>query len=289
MYYLSIKYSRDGFGTQLFNIIYGYFISKILNINYYFIPLERVGHNYENNKNYESDLNKFINYEKLLTITKIDKKISIYNLQELINYNFTLTNENILFIIEKRCLNIKMFVKDLNRKIIKPLTNIFFINKSNPFNDNIIHICIHIRSGDILFNIKKHKIRFIPIEQYKILISCIHNIFKDKKYKIHLFFEEKTNLGYNDKEIYRINKEIFNIYDLKDKNIVLEINNNLTDDFLKFIYADYFFMANSSFSNSAALLRKKNTYYVFNNINKFFWDKNEFVNIIDKPEDLNIS
>lgn len=292
MHYICVENGRDGFGFQLYHQIYGIIIAKKFKINYCYFPMERIGHNYDNDNAYEDDLNKFTNLEKIYSKPIIDKIIhvrDINNIQKIIDSDEA-KDRNILIFVRKLSNRMYCFQKlfwKYREKHLMPIIDNFLSDKENPFQNNKINIAIHIRSGDILMNKKKIDYsRFTPDSYYIQLCKFLHNKFKNKDYLIHIFFESKSNIGFGDKNLHKINSSIFNINSLLDKNVILHENGDLKKDFLMMVFADYLFVAKSSFSVMASFFNK-NKSYAFNDFHQGDFAGFKDIKIID-PQNINL-
>ncbi len=292
MYYICIENGRDGFGYQLYHQIYSIILAKKFKINYCYRPMGRIGHNYENNSSYEDDLNKFTNLEKMFTQPYIDKTIHIKDINQI---------QKIIESNEAKDINILIFVRKLSNRMycfqklfwkyrekhLMPVIDNFLKDKENPFHNKKINISIHIRSGDILMDKKRIDYsRFTPDSYYIKLCKFLHHKFQNKDYLIHLFFESKSNIGFGDTNLHKINDSIFNINSLLDKNVILHENGDLKKDFLMMVFADYLFVAKSSFSVMASFFNK-NKSYAFNDFHQGDFGGFKDIKIID-PQNINL-
>lgn len=271
MYFLYFENGRDGFGAQFFNQIFGIMLAKYFDINYYYEPLTRVGHNYSQNKDFENELNNFTNLANLYNQEKIDETIEIVDLIMVPQIIKNKTDKKIALLIKKNADNFYKFGKcfNYNSDLLDKIKNNFLKDKINPYDTNKKNIAIHIRSGDILFNLKYHKARFTKEDSYVKLINYLHKKLKEN-YLIHIFFQSETTLGYDKPEIHKIDKNVFNVNKLLGKNTILHENGDLKNDFLYFVFADYLFVAKSTFSILASIFNKNKVYSIYN------FSKNQF-------------
>jgi len=281
MYYLCLENGRDGFGFQFYNQIYGILLAKKYKIHFYYEPMSRIGHNYKQDDNYEKELNDFTNLAEIYSQVSIDKKIDITDLNDIDKYLLKQTDKNILLKLKKKSIDLYKHQRLLNkkRKLIQKISDNFLKNKKNPYNNNKINIAIHIRSGDALFNIKFNQKRITNEKDYKILIDYLQKKFNDN-YLIHLFFESKTTLGYGETKIHKVDEKVFNIKNLLGKNVILHQDDDLRKDFLHFVFADYLFVAKSSFSVIASIFNK-NKVYGFSDFSKCDWAEFKDIKIFD--------
>ena len=277
MYYICLENGRDGFGFQFYNQIYGILLAKNFNTNFYYEPMSRIGHNYKQDENFEKELNDFTNLSDLYPKINFDEMIGINDLSKLETYLNKEIDKTMVIRLRKKCKDLYKYQKLFNKnpEIIQKISENFLKDKKNPYDNNKINIAIHIRSGDALFNVEFNKHRITNEEDYKILIDYLHKKFKEN-YLIHLFFESKTTLGFGETKIHKIDENIFNINNLLGKNVILHQNDDLRKDFLHFVFADYLFVAKSSFSVIASIFNK-NKVYAFSDFCKCDWA--EFKNI----------
>lgn len=292
MYYICVENGRDGFGYQFYHQIYSIILAKKFKINYAYRPMVRLGHNYKNNNEYEDDLNKFTNLEKMFTQPLIDKTIHIKDINrigKIVDSNEG-KDKNVLIFVRKQSNKMYCFQKlfwKYREKHLMPIIDNFLSDKENPFKNNKINIAVHIRSGDILMDKNRiEKSRFTPDSYYTKLCKFLHNKFKNKEYLIHLFFESKSNIGFGDTNLHKINDKIFNINTLLEKNVELHENGDLKNDFLMMVFADYLFVAKSSFSVMASFFNK-NKSYAFNDFHEGDFGGFKDIKIID-PDHISL-
>lgn len=267
MYFINLENGRDGFGAQFFNILYSILLAKYYNIEFSFQPLDRIGHNYENNKNFENELNKFTNLVDIFPTIKMDEARGVNNINSMNNILSEKTDKKILLSLRKKATDLYKYIDLFNteKKLLDKVIDNFLKDKKNPYDKSKKNIAIHIRSGDILFNIKVNKHRFTDINYYIKLINYIHKKFK-KDYLIHLFYESRTTLGYGDTNVVNVDPSVFQIEKLMGPNVVLHENGDVRNDFLHFIFADYLILAKSSYSITAGLFNR-NRVYAFSELN----------------------
>lgn len=247
MIYLSYNndYMHDGFGAQLQRIIYIYKMSKILNVDYLHTNIITREHGFT-----EEILNKFnhliefksvhshsIYKGNIIYIDKFDN--DIYNYIS----NYTETNqEPIIFKIN----NMHTFF-DLNPHLLISTCDlpIFSWVFDNNHKSTIISIAIHIRRGDV--SPHQNPSRFLNFEYYLQCIINISKILQDTDYKITIYSENS------------ILNELNNYINILNniKNINYNIDGDVIDIFKDFVNSDILITSKSSYSYSAALIKKR--------------------------------
>lgn len=245
---------NDGFGVNFKYLIYSVMYAELNNCKFVYSPFTELQHNYDNDPDY------------------IVKK------EELINFigNFELANNNDVYILDNYSLlrffyfNINMCANSLSLKKIKHL---FYINKTNPFNNTSINIAIHIRktnkhdysiqlyndnilsrtdkSYDLVdLKIKNKEFQIpgldVPDSLYVTIINQFEDAFKDRDIKFHIFSQ-------GDVEDFKF---------ITNKNVILHINENLEDTFKQMVFADILVTAPSNLSYTAAMLSNNQIYYI---------------------------
>lgn len=244
----------DGFGVNLKYLIYSVMYAELNNCKFVYSPFIELQHNYDNDPDY------------------IVKK------EELINFigNFELANDNDVYILDAYSLlrfyhlNINMCANSVSLKKIKHL---FYINKTNPFNNTTINIAIHIRrtnKGDYFIKsrndnklpktdksydwldlkIKNKEIRVdgldVPDNLYVTIINQFEDALKHRDIKFHIFSQ-------GDDEDFKF---------INNKNVILHINENLEDTFKQMVFADILVTAPSTLSYTAAMISNNSIYYI---------------------------
>lgn len=244
--------TNEGIGAQYQRIIGILAICKVHNFYYYHKPIT-VGHNYDNDPEWNNKWNMFFNIKNIdynINITNINDYKQLFIPHTIDNVNFLNDINNIIYnfqnphnIINKNPdLYYNSIIEDI-RKVYddknKNLPLKFFIpNKKN--------VAIHIRTANIV-DTEPHEllpgnIRYISNETYKKIIKLLSN---DNTH-IHIF----TQASFNIDDIYTgIN------------NISYHIDTDTFDTFHHFINADTLFISKSSFSYLAAIYNKNNIIY----------------------------
>ena len=104
---MDIYYSQaprgDGFGAQYQNVIIAYIYAKVHNLNYVYLPLKKMEHNYNNDKNFIEKKEELINLKdnlpkrKQSDTVKYLKREHIYSFFEK-NIDMCCSSEYMLFI-----------------------------------------------------------------------------------------------------------------------------------------------------------------------------------------------
>jgi len=232
MYY-TVKERTDGFGAQFQTMICCILIAENSNNKYIHTPIQKMEHNYDNDPNFISNVENYINLIKYGCLNDIN--------------NLEIKELNIKFII-------KTFEENINKYLLsnslKNLKNIFWKNKNKIFFQNDkFNIAVHIRSHNIIDG-PNNEFRYTDLNYYFDIIQKIK-----EKYNKDLLFH-----------IYSQNE--ISDYDKFDKtNVVFHLNENLFDTFTGLVAADVLIMSKSSLSYSAAILSDGEIYY------QPFWHK----------------
>jgi hypothetical protein len=255
----------EGIGSQYHKIITLYAVAKKNNIKYIHIPIS-VGHNDNNDEEWNTKWDKMFNFKKLsyndeININNIKKEFILNN----ISFDYILNNKDknklyfyfhVLKIFDN---NPEYYLKDIQNDII----NAYDENNNNRkliYNKNKINIAIHIRvfndNDTICENINSYissdrnaSIRYyFTGEMYEELINKLKKQYTNSD--IHIFSQEKY-------------------FDIKFKNLRKIENINihfddldLFDTFHHLCKADVLVMGTSSFSILAAFYNKNTVIYL---------------------------
>jgi hypothetical protein len=255
----------EGFGSQYHKIITLYAVACKYNMKYIHIPIQ-IGHNYNNDKDWNNKWDIMFNFKKLsynheIDIETIDKEFSTdgYPLELVIQQN----NHNKLYfyfhtfdIFNKQP---EFFFKDIQDDIIAAYDESNY-NRTLIYNKNKINIAIHIRvynDYDIVCeNInsflesdrKKSERYYFTCEMYEKLIVELKHKYPNSD--IHIFSQEK----YFDIKFLKL-RQIENI------NIHFD-DLNLFDTFHHLCKSDILVMGLSSLSIVAGFYNKNTVIYL---------------------------
>ena len=244
---------NDGFGVNFKYLIYSVMYAELNKCKFVYSPFIKLQHNYDNDPDY------------------IVKK------EEMINFmgNFELATDNDVYILDNYTL-LRFYYFNINRCAdslsLKKIKNLFYINKTNPFNNLSINIAIHIRrtnkgdyfiksdndnnsrydnSYDLLdLKIKNKELQVhgldVPDSLYITIINQFEDAFKYRNINFHIFSQ-------GDVEDFKF---------INNKNVILHINENLEDTFKQMVFADILVTAPSTLSYTAAMMSNNTVYYI---------------------------
>ena len=243
-------------------------IAKELNVNLSIDPYSRIGHNYQQEDDWDETFTKFFNFpyvdkfdiELDFEGSFDDLKLGIKSIQQEYSLDkkiaVNISYGNIHKIVEDNFL-IPIFYE---KKYFDEIRNNLVINDSY-FSSDVINVSFHIRVlnpkdtdhayplRETVYDLNKE------FERHKNIVNYIKN--KNPNQKIHLHIHSQGSVD-----------EYNNFYHFCDENFKLSLH--LDDNPIKDIYhmsnADYLIMANSSYSWMCHLLNP-NTTFVRNN----FW------------------
>ena len=252
----------EGIGSQYHKIITLYAVAKKNNLKYIHIPIP-VGHNDNNDKEWNNKWDRMFNFKKLsnndeIDINNIDKEFIVDN----ISFDYILNNRNpnklyfyfhVFKIFDK---NPDYYLKDIQDDLI----NAYDENNNNRiliYNKNKINIAIHIR----VFN-----------DNDKICEKIDSYVSSDRNLSIRYYFNcemyeeliNKLKLDYPNSDIHIFSQEKY--FDIKFKklrdleNINIHFDDlDIFDTFNHLCKADVLVMGLSSLSIVAALYNKSAT------------------------------
>lgn len=222
----------DGFGSQYQKILQTYIYCKYHNLDFFYCPIHKMEHNYDNDPNYILKIEEMIN---------LKKNIQNGNANQCIQINF---GENVLKWYDN---NIDMCHKSEHLKFIKKC---FWENKTkNIFNNNCINIAVHIRRNNIHDKGQAGERITTTNEYYLKIMNHIRNKYNHKQLKFHIYSQG--------------NLENFNI--LQKDDVVFHLNEDICKTFIELVSAEILVISPSSLSYSAALISEGEIYY------KPFW------------------
>lgn len=234
----------DGFGAQLQTIMWTYIYCKMNNIEFYYSPIEKISHNYNNNPNFINKIENLINMKDNIQLASQDLKDKMTDDIKIRVYKYI-----------ERNINTDEYLYHLNE-----FKNIFFLNKKVNKDNSIKNVAVHVRRP----NKQDNRIEGSNTSDnyYLDLIKNIKNKYIGEKLKIHIYSQGDVNN--------------FNIY--KDSNVELHINEDIIDTFMGMVNADMLITSGSSFSYTAAFLSNGEIYY------KNFWHppRKEWITCFDR-------
>ena len=256
--------STEGIGSQYQKIINLYAVSKKFNLKYIHIPIQ-IGHNYNNDKDWNDKWDNFFNFKKLSNNDEIDiEKLEKYFLtgnttEETIFIN---QNPNILYLyfntFDIFYKNPEYYFKDIQKDLIDAYDEANNHRKLI-YNKTKTSIAIHIRVYNNYDNegvyerylktdTSKDEIFNFTADMYENLINQLKT--KHTNNEIHIFSQEE----YFDIKF----KKLRDIQDIK-----LHFDDmDLFDTFHHLCKADVFVMGLSSFSIIAAYYNKNTIIYL---------------------------
>jgi hypothetical protein len=240
---ITITDRDDGFGAQFQHIIFGIIYAEMNNKTYIHKPISKMAHNYENNPNFITEMEEFINIKKHYKTTTETPNVPAVDFWTL--YNFITADEN-LHPSTKRfndCLN--------STTALEKIKKIFWENKTNPYFDddqtqnkyiNTINVALHIRRP----NNQDDRIEGAdtPDEYYLNLIDKIR-----KEHELQTIFH-----------IFSQNTIDRTKYTAED--IILHIDEDIKTTFTSLVAADILIASKSALSYCAGLLTNGKVYFL---------------------------
>ena len=229
----SIVERGDGFGAQFLTIIYSAAYCNHHSLEFVYKPIRIMEHNYDNDPEFINKIEELINFRNNFT-----------------NYNNLTQNEkegvvdfqiwDIINLIKKDC---NLY---LGRDNIQTIRKYFLENKNlNYFDNNYFNVAVHVRRPN------SHDNRIeggnIPDTYYLNTINKIRQKHSDKKLLFHIYSQGDVN----------------NFASYLNDDIVLHINESLSDTFISLVTADALVMSASDLSYSAAVLSLGEIYYLY--------------------------
>jgi hypothetical protein len=225
--YITSKPRSDGFGAQYQNIIYDILYAEANNYNYVYTPIQHIEHNYNNDEKYIEQIENIMNVKN--TYTKPDNNVQVDIINGRMSYNFIESDIN----------------KYINNDTMKPIRELFWQNKNkNFFNNGKTNIAVHIR------RLNQHDSRTegtdIPDEYYKTIMNSIREIYNNTNLLFHIYSQGNSE----------------NFESFKNEDVVLHLDENLSDTFTGMVAADILVTSKSSLSYVAALLNENQVFYL---------------------------
>jgi hypothetical protein len=234
IFYTNVTYN-DGFGSQYQKIFQTYIFCKMNNLNFAYLPLNYVEHNYNNDKDFNNKLENLMNLKDNINIC--NDKIKVLTLDYMKTVMPFFENN-----IDKCCESEHMqFIKDC-----------FWKNKDkNFFNNDKINVAIQIRRENPHDKDQAGERASTPNRYYLNIMNIIREKYKgnDKNLLFHIYSQGN----------------ITNFLDLNNSDVKFYINDNIIESFLGMVSADILVISPSSFSYVAALISDGEIYY------KKFW------------------
>ena len=222
MYYTTRK-RDDGFGAIFQNIIFDILYAEYHNYKYVFTPILSIDHNYNNDPEFTTKLNKFMNLADTFKCPE----------NSVINYMNTSDFWTVDAELNKYCK-----INALNK-----IKTAFFSDKTSPFNKEHLNVSIHIRRP----NARDNRIEGTdtPNSYYLNIINKIRNNNKDKSIKFHIYSQGSEE----------------NFSEFKSNDTEFHLNGSVEDTFLGLVYGDTLVISASSLSYTAGLLSNGIVYY----------------------------
>ena len=253
----------EGIGSQYQKIINLYAVIKKFNLKYIHIPIQ-VGHNYNNDKDWDEKCDRFFNFKKLsnndeVDIDKLDKYFLVGNTTNETIFNNK--NPNILYLyfhtFDIFYNDPEYYFKDIQDDLINAYDENNY-NRKLIYDKNKISIAIHIRVYNDFDNegeyekyselISKEKRYYFNADMYIKLINQLKEKYVNSE--IHIFSQEK----YFDIKFKKLR-------DVKDIQLHFD-DIDIFDTFNHLCKADVFVMGLSSFSIVAAYYNKNTVIYL---------------------------
>ena len=212
----------DGFGAQYQRIIQTYIYCKCHNFEFFYCPIKKMDHNYENNYEYISIIENFMNLKGNVQNSTTDKCHQIdYGTVVLPWFDNNIDNccksEHMSFI--KKC---------------------FWENKSNNvFNNNCLNVAIHIRRENLHDYGQAGERITTPNEYYLKIMNTIRNKHdNNKQLKFHIYSQGNIN----------------NFKILANEDVIFHLDEDICKTFIELVGADILVTSPSSLSYVAALI-----------------------------------
>ncbi len=218
----------DGFGSQFQTIIASVIYAELHNKRYVYTPFGLMEHNYTNDPYFIAKKEELINF--INNFETIDSN-SHYSVTASVNYKaFFDANVGIC----------------ANSRALEKIKRIFRANKDkrNYFNDENLHIAIHVRRPN------SHDNRIMGTNTsdtvFMNIINKLRMIYTAQNPLFHLYSQGKS--------------ENFSRFNAPD--VILHLDESVEDTFCAMVFADILVTAASSFSYTAALLSEGIVYYL---------------------------
>ena len=225
----------DGFGAQYQKIIQTYIYCKCHKFEFYYCPITKMEHNYENNNEYISFIEKIMNLKG--------------NIQNNIANNCSQIDFGTI-VLPWFETNIDNCCKSEHMNFIKKC---FWTNKSkNVFNNQDLNVAIHIRRENLHDKGRAGERITTPNEYYLKIMNTIRNKHdNNKELKFHIYSQGNVN----------------NFKILANKDVIFHLDEDICKTFIELVGADILVTSPSSLSYVAALISDGEIYF------KPFWHK----------------
>lgn len=239
---ITITDRDDGFGAQFQHIIFGIIYAEMNKKTYIHKPISKMAHNYDNDPNFVTEIEEFINIKNHYKTTIQEPNIQVVDFWTL--YNFITADEN----LQPSTIRFNHCLQQTNA--LEKIKTIFWENKSNPYDNmpNTINVAVHVRRP----NHQDDRIEGAdtPDEYYLNLMNNIRNEYKSqttqqKTLQFHIFSQNT------------IDKTKYNADD-----ITLHIDEDIKSTFISLVAADILIASKSALSYCAALLSNGKVYFL---------------------------
>jgi hypothetical protein len=246
MYNITITDRDDGFGAQFQHIIFGIIYAEMNNKTYIHKPITKMAHNYENNPNFISEIEEFINIKNHYKTINNTVDVQVVDFWTL--YNFMTADENLQPSRQRfnNCLN--------KTNAIEKIKTIFWENKTNPYHNttteettqkNTINVAVHIRRP----NNQDDRIEGAdtPDEYYLNVMNQIQKEYQGEEINpiFHIFSQNTL-----DRTKYT------------SEDIILHIDEDIKSTFISLVAADILVGSKSALSYCAGLLTNGKVYFL---------------------------
>lgn len=224
MRYVTTPQRGDGFGACFHHYIYDILYAAAHGDQYVFTPQIFFEHNYENDAEFNTRLNKYMGLEELYPKPEGDIVIET-NLRETV-YAYVEKHMDELF----------------NSELFEKIRDAFFKGKENPYDQKYCNVAIHIRRPnhvDNFFDFSK-----TPNMWYRGVMEYIRANYKgEKPLKFHI---------YSQLSLIKMSGTV----EFDEFNPVYHIDEEMTQSFTEICYADILVKSLSCFSRTPALLTR---------------------------------
>jgi hypothetical protein len=228
MFY-TVQERSDGFGAQFQTMICCILMAENSGHKYIHTPIKNMEHNYDNDPNFISNVENFMNLKN--NYDCINNETNLSEIKTL----------DIWYIINNFDANINHY---LNSESLKNIKRCFWENKNrNFFNNDKMNVGVHIRRP----NSHDNRIEGADtiLEYYFDVINKIKQKYSDKELLFHIYSQNDISE-----------------YDNFDKtNVIFHLNDSLFDTFTGLVASDVLITSKSSLSYSAAILSDGEIYY----------------------------
>jgi len=230
---ITITDRDDGFGAQYQHIIYGIIYAEMNNSIYIHKPISKMAHNYENDPDFVSKMEDFINIKNHYKNIYEESNYTVIDFWTLYNFithdfNYCLQNSN---------------------HIIEKIKGIFWENKENLFfselseSNHLIHVAVHVRRPNIFDD--RIEGADTPHSYY---LNLMDKIRRENGHVIFHIYSQGMD-------------EDFHMY-IGCGDTILHINEDIRTTFLGLISANILITSKSALSYCAALLTDGQVYFL---------------------------